>query len=64
MQHIALNVDGKRGREALNVHLLGVLTDRLNEELMSLLVGKARELVLDRGAISRARTVYLSRIHR
>ena len=64
MQHIALNVDGKRGREALNVHLLSVLTDGLDEELMSLLVGKSGELILNRRTVSRARTVYLSRIHR
>ena len=53
MKHFVLNGRGKRGGKALNVHLLCVLSDRLHEQLMTLLVCESDYLVLYRRAVAR-----------
>ena len=42
-----LNVHGQRGGKALNIKLVGGLSHRLDKELVSLLIGKSGELVLN-----------------
>ena len=48
----------------MNIHFLGVPSHRLNEELVTLLVGKADELILNGRAITRTRAVDLARVER
>ena len=54
VQHLDLHLLGHRGREALDVQLLGVQPHRLDEQLMARLVGKGHHLCLDAGAVARA----------
>ena len=54
----------KRGGKALQIDLRGVCAHRLYKKLMTLLVGKANELVLDRGAVTGSCAVDLTRVER
>ena len=49
-----LDVLGQRGGEAVEVHLVRVLALGLDEDLVPFPLGKAHDLVLDRGAVARA----------
>ena len=63
-KHFVLYVGRKRGRKALNIHLLGVLAHRLYKQLVAFFFGEAHQFILDRRAVSRPRAVYFARIER
>src|SRR5690606_15341840 len=54
----------QRCRYAIRIHDRAVQSLRLQENLMSIPIAKPRDLVLDRGTISRPGTGYRTRIHR
>ena len=53
MIYLYLNLFGERRRHSLQIHLLGVGSAGLDEELVPLLIGKTHYLILNRRAISR-----------
>jgi hypothetical protein len=62
MKHLQLNVLGKRGRKALEIHLFGICSHGFNKKLMAIFVGKADNLVLYTRAISGTDALDASRI--
>ena len=50
---MSLDILGQGGGEAVEVHFVGVLALGLDKDLVPLALGKAHDLVLDRGAVAR-----------
>ena len=64
VEHLLLNVGGKRRGKALQIKLLRVLAERLDEKLMAALVRESYDLVFDARAVSRSHALDHSAVKR